>query len=67
MTSKELQELRAIANEEPVGSDAPLIPLAIVAKAMCGGNLKDLLVLSCSHEQSAEQMSNLLKSMASKD
>jgi hypothetical protein len=61
LTSKELQELRILANEEPIGSDAILIQLAIVAKAMAGGKLEDLLVLSSKHRQSAEQMADILK------
>lgn len=61
MTSKELGELRALADEEPIGTDAILIQLAIVASSMCGGKLKDLLVLSDSHKQTPDQMANLLK------
>ena len=64
MEAKELQELRALAKEEPVGSDAVLIQLAIVAKAMAGGKLEDLLVLSQSQTQTAEQMANLLSTFA---
>ena len=53
-----------MAQEEPVGSDAILIQLAIVARAMCGADLNDLLVLSNSQKQSAEQMVNIMKNFA---
>ena len=49
-----------MAGEEPVGSDALIIQMAIVAKSMSGGSFKDTLVLSTSSQQDEDKMKNIL-------
>lgn len=53
--------MRKLAEEEPIGSDALIIQMAIVAKSMSSSKFTDLLVLSMSHEQTAENMESVLK------
>tara|TARA_R100001594_G_scaffold132022_1_gene172026 strand:+ start:1094 stop:1300 length:207 start_codon:yes stop_codon:yes gene_type:complete len=62
-----MQELRALAREEPVGSDAIVVQLAVAASAFCGGKISDLLVLSSKHEQTPDQMFELLKNFVNEE
>lgn len=60
MPADEYQELMELSRVEPVGSDALIQQMAVVAQAMAGGKLSDLLVLSTEYEMTAEDVARMM-------
>lgn len=56
MTVPEYQELIELSRIEPVGVDALIHQMAVVAQAIGGGKLDDCLVLSTLREMSPEEI-----------
>jgi hypothetical protein len=49
-----------LSEVEPVGNDALIYQMAIVAQAMAGGKLKDIIVLCDDYEMTPEQIARSL-------
>jgi len=56
ITAEEYSELVELSAIEPVGNDALIHQMAIVAQAIAGGKLEDYLVLSTKREMTAEEI-----------
>lgn len=60
MTVEEHRELVELSEVEPIGMDAIIYQLAVVAQAMAGGKLKDFIVLCDDYEMTPEQIARSL-------
>lgn len=58
--AKDYQELLELSEIEPVGSDALVQQMAVVAQAMAGGKLTDYLVLSTYYDKSPEELARMM-------
>jgi hypothetical protein len=60
ITAEEYRELIELSEVEPIGMDAIIYQLAVVAQAMAGGKLKDFIVLCNEYEMTPEQIARSL-------